>query len=181
MITRAVAVALLLASLALAGCSSAPRRPVPVSEVMSFAPAAVASGEPALQVCVIPARRYLGITHAPDDKTLLAVPLTRADGASPPRQVGSLPLPPTYAGPLGYPVTFTTRSPFALTLQDGILRVSATEKDGKTVLTGTVEGAKAAAPPGVSALDEVWIWIGPEPTRESPDRRGTFVGVRVAR
>ncbi len=135
---------------------------------MTYAPAPVTSNETALQVCILPARRYDSLAAAPGKKTMLVVPLTRADGT-----VGE----PIYAGTLGYPVTLAARPPFFLTLGNGFLRVDAKERE----LVASVEGTNGHAPAPVASKDELWVWIGREPTEKEPDPRGTFVGVRVAR
>jgi hypothetical protein len=158
----------LLALLIVAGCKSAPGKQIKAQDVMTYAPASVASNEAGLQVCILPARRYDSLAAAPGKKTMLVVPLTRADGT-----VGE----PIYAGTLGYPVTLAARPPFFLTLNDGFLRVDAKERD----LVATVEGAKGGAPAPLTSKDELWVWIGREPSEKEPDPRGTFVGVRVAR
>ena len=172
---RALVVALVAsAGASLAGCS-APPKPFPVSEILADAPAIVSSGEPTLQITIVPARRYLDLEAASAVKKLLTVPLTRAPSSGPATGAD-----PTYGAPLGYPVTFATRSPFFVTLQDGFLRFATTAGD-RPGLTATVESAKGKVPPAIAAPDELWVWIGREPTKDYPDPRGTFVGAHVAR
>lgn len=167
------ALAVLLALGLASGCSG-PGKTVDVHDVLLYAPvtsASPASEDLGLQVCVLPARRCATLDDAPGGKTVLLVSLTRQDGTAGDK---------AYAAALGYPVTFTTRSPWVLTLNDGFLRVE-TGKGGKHQLSATVEGAKGAVPPPVVANDEIWVWVGNPPTAENPDPRGTFVGVRLAK
>jgi hypothetical protein len=164
-----VRTALIFALAALAGCSGTPGKRVNVQDVMIYAPATV-SGGAGLQMCVVPARRYDAPESVPAKKTMLVVPLTKADGT-----VGGSVL----AGVLGFPVSFAVAPPFFLTLEDGFLHIDADKE--KHTITASVEGAKNPGPAPVTAKDELWVWIGSEPSKDVPDPRGTFVGVRLAK
>ena len=160
---RAVLAALLAT---LAGCAGGPGKTLHVHELMVADAAAVSSREPVLEVLIVPARRYLDYDAAPPGKTVLVVPLTRVDGTPGPAVFGAL---------LGFPVNFAAKAPWVLTLQDGFLKIAVEPGRG---IVATVEGARGQAPPPLANESELWIWIGKEPSEETPDPRGTFVGIK---
>ncbi len=150
----------------LSGCAGGPGKTLHVHELMVADPAAVSTSEPVLDVVFVPARRYVGYDAAPPGKSVLVVPLTRVDGTAGPAVFGGL---------IGFPVNFAVKTPWVLTLQDGFLKIGLEPGRG---IVATVEGSRSQAAPPLANESEIWIWIGKEPTEETPDPRGTFVGVR---